>query len=237
MTKLQSNDFFDEMANTAFTFEALTRIWIGLKRDLRESSFDDLVKVRTLIMDPKAGVGREVSFTGCITIYRHDPETDAETGLRRIAMTVTQMEEYGYFKEGETTIRMSADFQKPNFGYTHQIVQGLDAPAEARMLMNLKFEGVHGPMSSFIGASVKKELQASIASFPFTHGSALFRHVGNAASEMKGADGAVLGYLAFGIMIPQYQMGVVARMSKQPTLPSISEAERSFLMRRTTTVR
>ncbi len=227
--KLQANNFFDEMANSAFTFEALTRVWIGLAVDLPKGDRSDLVKIKHAIMDRTSGVGREISFTGSITIFRHAPEIDEISGIRRIPMSVIAMEEFGYSKELNTTIQMTADFGLPNFGYTHQVARDLDVPAEARMLMNLRLRGVHGPMTGMIDVAVKKELQATISSFPFTNGGTAFRHVGNAANEMKGPDGKVVGYLAFGIMVPQYQLGNVNPTQGAPRLPAISDQERSFL--------
>ncbi len=210
MNTLQDNSFFDEMKGSTFTFHALTRIWFAAGERIPEQIKKDLAEVQAFIMNPQNRVAVELVFAGPISIYRGFPEVHPDTGLQSIPMHIISMEEYGYSKELDTTIRMTAEWEKPNFGYTYQLVKNLDVPAEARMVMTLKFDGVHGRLAEVLKAgqpTMAKQLIAHIQSFPFTNGNTVFQHVGNEARPIVTTKGAVFGYLAYGIMTPQYQLG------------------------------
>lgn len=239
---------FAEMADSFFSFGALTRVWISLADAVPKNLAGDLIKVRRFMMDPANNASTEVSLTGQITIYRGQPQVDSDTERSYIPMSVVAMEEYGYAKSLDTTIQMTADFNKPNFGVTRQLTSSLDVPAEARMLMTLKFSGVSGRMAEMLNAAqptVAKVIQATINSFPFTDASAIFHHVGDSAREIKSHDGRLVGYLGDGVMVPQYQARVPSDLTRDlPTLASqhtnilqtVSKAERDFLMGRTSNV-
>jgi hypothetical protein len=195
---------FSDMAHSLFSFGAFTRIRMAMIDAVPRELRSDLVKVRRFILDNEAG--EDVHFTGEITIYRGHPKVDEKSGNAYIPMSVVAMDEVGYDKSLDTTIRMTADFTKANFGMTHQFSSNREAPAEARMLMTLKFSGLHGRMADQLTATqptVAKEIQATINSFPIANGQAIFRHVGDKAREIAASDGTVLGYLADGTMIPQ----------------------------------
>lgn len=165
-------------------------------------------------------------------------------------MAIVDMEEVGYAKSIDTTIRMGADFSKPNFGYTHQIAStSLAVPADARMLMTLTLEGISGPLASQLNEArptVAKEISATIYAFPFVNGATIFQHVGGAARPIKARSGDVIGYLAHGIMIPQLASGqpiaanaksaATFQFGQMPKFPNVSTAENDFLMRRAATV-
>jgi hypothetical protein len=246
MNTLQANNFFEEMKNSTFTFQASTRIWFGPAEKVPDEIKDDLGKVQSFIMDRQNKAAIELVFTGPISIYRGSPQAHPDTGRNFLPMQIVDMEEFGYSKELDTTIKMTAKPGTANFGYTHQLALNLDVPAEARMLMTLQFEGVHGQMAEMLSASkpaVKKELAANIQSFPFTNGNTLFQHVGDEARRIEGDDGKLFGYLAYGIMTPQYQLGDVSTTppSKLNLLtgggaymknPIINQREEDFLLNR-----
>lgn len=235
---------FSEMENSFFSFDAYTKLWLGFIAAIPADLMSDARKIRQYLLTPGNESCDEVLFAGRITIYRGTAKRMDDTGAWYLPMSVVAMEEFGYAKTIGTTIGVTADFTKPNFGYTHQMsASSLLVPADARMLMTLRLSGVNGKMADAInqaGATVSKEIAATVHSFPFTNGGTLFQHVGDKARPIVSDSGDVLGYLAHGIMIPQ---GPVARemtehvdAGKLAEIPTISFAQNEFLMRRTAVV-
>jgi hypothetical protein len=241
---------FTEMANAFFSFDAYTKLWIGLAQNIPAELSGNMKGIREFLMTSGNPACDEITFTGQITIYRGVPAKDERSGAAYIPMSVVGMDEVGYAKSINTTIRVTADFSKPNFGYTHQMAAAsLEIPAEARMLMTLRFSGIGGNLAEQLNtsdATVTKQIAATINSFPFTNGAAIFQHVGDAARPIVSKQGSPIGYLAHGIMIPQYSIGAPIpadaktasryQLGRIPTIPEISSAEHDFLMRRTSVV-
>lgn len=241
---------FSEMQNSFFSFEAYTKLWVGLASKLPANMSKNPETIRKFLMTPDNPSCDEITLTGRITIHRGIPERDAITNRAFIPMSVVDMDEVGYAKSIDTTIRVTADFTKPNFGYTYQAVaSSLTVPAEARMLMTLRFEGVGGAMADQLNAArptVAKEIAATVHAFPFTNGAAIFQHVGNAARPILSQSGDTVGYLAHGIMIPQLSLGApiaanpksAARFQfgRLPTIPQVSATENEFLMGRAASI-
>jgi hypothetical protein len=236
MHRLSGSKFFDEMKDSTFTFLASTRVWFSPAASVPARIRMDLKKVRSFALSGGEKAAIELVFTGPISIYRGEPQLDAELGRRYIPMQVAAMEEYGYSRELDTTIRMTAKANSKNFGYTYQLSENLDTPAEARMLMTLEFTGVHGRLADVFNKTkptVAKDIAAVIHAFPFTNGNTMFRHVGEQAEPITGNDGTVFGYLAYGTMVPVYQLGDVQpglpKGLKKLRVPKLSRTEEDFL--------
>lgn len=241
---------FREMQDSFFSFEAYTKLWLGLTPNLPSNLGKDPRAIRKFLMTPDNPSCDQLTLTGRLTIYRGTPAMDERTNTASIPMAIVDMNEVGYSESMDTTIRVTADFTKPNFGYTHQTApSSLAVPADARMLMTLRFEGIGGARAELLNsarATVAKEISATIHSFPFTNGAAIFQHVGDLARPIRAESGDLIGYLAHGIMIPQFPIGApIAANAKSaaayqlghvPSIPSVSAAENAFLMGTSATV-
>ena len=176
MSTFGSNPF-TEMENSFFSFDAYTKLWIGLAQNIPAELSGNMKGIREFLMTAGNPACDEITFTGQITIYRGVPAKDKKAGAAYIPMSVVGVDEVGYAKSINTTIRVTADFSKPNFGYTHQMAAAsLEIPAEARMLMTLRFSGIGGNLAEQLNisdATVAKQISATINSFPFTNGAAV----------------------------------------------------------------
>jgi hypothetical protein len=106
------------MRDSTFTFLASTRVWFSPTESVPTEIRKDLKKVRSFALSGGKGAAIELVFTGPISIYRGEPQLDTELGRRYIPMQVVAMEEYGYSRELDTTIKMTAKADSKNFGYT-----------------------------------------------------------------------------------------------------------------------
>jgi hypothetical protein len=212
MITMQSGKYFDEMKNSTFSFQALTRVWFALAGSVPDKLHKKLDQVQRYVMDPSNRAAIELVLTGAVKVYRGMPAENPHTGKRYIPMYLVEMEEYGYSKELDTTLKMSGRADRASFGYTHQLGHHLDAPAEVRITLNLQIDFIHGQMSQVAASTcTTKSVKAVTSAFPFPPGT-VFRHVGKeAAPVIVPGDGSVVGYLGYGVMMPLHPLGVAKR--------------------------
>lgn len=207
MKYLKDVDFFSEMPGTSFSFQALTKIWMGISSQVPDEIKNNLAAVRNYVLAPENAVARELDFTGTVTIARGAVDVDSGSGAKMVRMHLEEMEEYGYSAELDTTFKLSARKDLQSIGYTRQEVAGLDAGSEARILLNLEIDAIHGALSGTVAKATctTKKAMAPVSAFPFTGGQTVFRHVDSKALEV-GQPGSPIAYIAYGIMIPLHPL-------------------------------
>ncbi len=208
MHKTQNTHMFASMSQSIFSFQALTRLWLARADDIPDAIMDDLTAVQKYIMDPYKGVSDEVVFTGSVDIYRGAVKSHPDTGRDMLPVTLVGMDEYGYSKKFNTTFHLYAQTENPSVGFTHQLADNLDVPAEARLALNLEITAIHGDLAGLVTAErcTTKGVNARVGSFPFADSRTVFRHVGDKALEIGTPGNPPIAYLAYGIMTPTAEL-------------------------------
>jgi hypothetical protein len=209
MARFQDNRFFSEMENTSFSFQAVTRIWFGMSSSVPAGIANDLRAVQKFILDPANRASTELVFTGSVSILRGKSALHPDTGRLALEMSVDSMDEYCYSKDLDTTLHLTAQPNNPSVGFTHQLVDHMDAPAEGRLALNLELNAIQGRLNGVLAAApcTTKTVMATFSWFPFSNGQTVFHHVGDTALPVGANPNAPLGYLAYGIMVPVAQLG------------------------------
>ena len=226
--------YFSEMANTTLSFEAFTRIWFLPVMAVPDVMKGDLKRIKEYAATAPQTI--KMPFVGEVEILRGNPQTNPATGAEQIPMFVTKMEEFGYVPELDTTFKLSAQPNRESFGFTNQITKGFDAPANARLLLNLQIDAIQGQFKGVIVAKTctTKRVAADIPTFPFTNGGTFFSHVGDVALEV-GDPGSPIGYIIHGVMTPQLPTASPRSVNKSlvdlaySKIGALSKSEGDFL--------
>ncbi len=235
MLMVQDNKNFDAMADSEFSFEPITRVWFGIAPKVPKKIREDLVAVKKYLLDFSNKSTIELVFTGSVTVHRWRPLLDEKTGKRFLPMELTDLEEHCYSKDLDTVIRLTRIPGKISFGITHQLAPNIEVPGEARLILNLQFEMLHGKLRDLghtVGKCYTKRVKALMQGYPISSGRSTFYQVDEAAIPVTTDKGETLGYIAHSIMIPLLQLGTVVKRTSPPNLPKLDKSNEDFLMGR-----
>ena len=234
---LSEKSEFESMADSFYSFEAFTRIWFIPAAIVPDAIKNDNIKIRDFALSDSAAKAIKMRFSGEVTIYRGNVETNPFTQDLQLPMWVTELEEFAYVPELNSSFALRAQTEQPSFGFTNRFVSGFDTPAKARLLLNLEIEALSGPLMGIVSKKTctTKAVEATVPNFPFANGSTIFRHVGNEALAV-GESTSPFGYIVHGIMTPQMPLAPPAAISPLFTTeprkfvkPALSESDLRFV--------